>query len=160
MLSGRQENRREVTQTRLGDITAFLADEAQVSKKRKATVAENALDQPMFRELYCRYVVACSLPFTHVEQPAFRDLIQYICPAANDLLPTSGDTIRSDLQRGYDGKREFVRRALQNALSSIHIVPDNWTSANHLGVIGFTVQFVTEDHGQLSLVIRIKELQG
>ncbi|KAM4061804.1 transposase-like protein [Hirsutella rhossiliensis] len=45
-------------------------------------------------------------------------------------------------------------------LSSIHIVPDNWTSPNHLGVIGFTVQFVTEDHGLLSLVVRIKELQG
>ena len=44
--------------------------------------------------------------------------------------------------------------------SSIHIVPDNWTSPNCLGVIGFTVQFVTEDHGLQSLVVRIKELEG
>jgi hypothetical protein len=29
-----------------------------------------------------------------------------------------------------------------------------------LGVIGFTVQFVTEDHGLQSLVVRIKELEG
>lgn len=160
ILPGRQETRREVTQSRLGDITAFLSNESLVSKKRKATAEEAALDQTTFREIYCRYVVACSLPFNHVEQPAFRDLLQYIHPAANDILPTSGDTIRNDLQRGYDSKKEFVRRALQNALSSIHIVPDNWTSPNHLGVIGFTVQFVTEDHGLLSLVVRIKELEG
>jgi hypothetical protein len=29
-----------------------------------------------------------------------------------------------------------------------------------LGVIGFTVQFVTEDHGLQSLAMRIKELEG
>ncbi|KAG7404580.1 Zinc finger BED domain-containing protein DAYSLEEPER [Fusarium oxysporum f. sp. raphani] len=144
----RQEIRREVTQNRLGDITAFLANEKQhSSKKRKATAEADALDQATLRELYCRYTVACSLPFAHVEQPAFRDFIRYICPAADDFLPRSGDTIKNDLQWGYDNKKEFVKRAPQNALSSIHIVPDNWISPNCLGVIGFTVQFVTEDHG-------------
>jgi hypothetical protein len=49
---------------------------------------------------------------------------------------------------------------LQNALSSIHIIPDNWTLPNGLGVISFTVQFITEDHGLQSLVVRIKELEG
>jgi hypothetical protein len=48
---------------------------------------------------------------------------------------------------------------LKNALSSIHIVPDNWTSLNYLKIIGFTVQFVTEDHGLLSLLIKIKEME-
>ncbi|KAJ3453656.1 hypothetical protein MRS44_017903 [Fusarium solani] len=161
LISGRQKIRREVTQNRLGDITAFLANETLHSaKKRKATAEADALDQATLRELYCRYTVACSLPFAHVEQPAFRDFIRYICPAADDFLPRSGDTVKNDLQWGYDNKKEFVKRALQNALSSIHIVPDNWTSPNCLGVIGFTVQFVTEDHGLQSLVVRIKELEG
>ncbi|OAQ57667.2 transposase-like protein [Pochonia chlamydosporia 170] len=102
----------------------------------------------------------CSLPFAQVEHPAFRDLIRYLRPAADDLLPRSGDTVKTDLQWGYDNKKEFVKRALQNALSSIHIIPDNWASPNGLGVIGFTVQFVTEDHGLQSLVVRIKELEG
>jgi hypothetical protein len=39
------------------------------SKKRKATVEGAALDQAVLREFYCRYIVACSLPFAHVEQP-------------------------------------------------------------------------------------------
>ena len=161
MISGRQEIRREATQTRLGDITAFMANETLApAKKRKMTAEEDALDQATLRELYCRYTVACSLPFAHVEHPAFRDFIRYLRPAADDLLPRSGDTVRNDLQWGYDNKKEFVKRALQNALSSIHIVPDNWTSPNCLGVIGFTVQFVTEDHGLQSLVVRIKELEG
>ena len=150
-----------MTKNRIGDITAFVTNETLTSsKKRKMTAEEDALDQPILRELYCRYTVACSLPFAHIEAPAFRDFIRYIRPAADDLLPRSGDTVKKDLQWGYDNKKDFVRRALQNALSSIHIVPDNWTSPNCLGVIGFTVQFVTEDHGLQSLVVRIKELEG
>jgi hypothetical protein len=69
-------------------------------------------------------------------------------------------TVKADLQWGYDSKKELVKRALQNALSSVHIVPDNWTSPNGLGAIGFTVQFVAEDQGVQSLVVRIKELEG
>jgi hypothetical protein len=161
VLSKRQDIHREATESRLGDISSFLSKETLTStKRRKVTAEEDALDQATLRELYCRYTVACSLPFAQVEHPAFRDLIRYLRPAADDLLPRSGDTVKTDLQWGYDNKKEFVKRALQNALSSIHIIPDNWTSPNGLGVIGFTVQFVTEDHGLQSLVVRIKELEG
>lgn len=52
------------------------------------------------------------------------------------------------------------KRALQNSLSWIHIVPDNWTSLNSLGVIGFTVYFMTEDHDLQSLVMGIKNSAG
>ncbi|KAK8912227.1 putative AC transposase [Metarhizium anisopliae] len=161
IIHGKEEVRRGRTQNRLGDITTFLAQETMHSnKKRKVTQEADALDQATIRELYCRYIVACSLPFSHIEQPAFRDFIRYICPAADDILPMSGSTAKNDLQKGYEEKKEVVKRALQNALSSIHVVPDNWTSPNCLGVIGFTVQFVTEDHGLQSLVVRIKELEG
>ena len=161
MITGRRDCKREVTRSRLGDITAFLSNESLISnKKRKATTEENALDQATLRELYCRYTVACSLPFAHIEQPAFRDLVRYIRPAADDLLPTCGDTVKHDLKRAYGNKKEFAKRALQNALSAIHIVPDNWTSPNSFGVLGLTVQFVTEDQGLQSLVMRATELEG
>ncbi|KJZ68549.1 hypothetical protein HIM_12056 [Hirsutella minnesotensis 3608] len=161
ILSGKQEGSREESKSRLGSITAFLTGEnLHPAKKRKVTTEDDAIDAITLRELYCRYTVACSLPFAHVEQASFRDLIRYIRPAADDLLPRSAGSIRNDLQQGYNSKKEYVKRALQNALSSIHIVPDNWTSPNCLGVIGFTVQFVTEDHGLQSLVVRIKELEG
>lgn len=46
VISGRQEVRRETTQTRLGDITAFMAHETLApAKKRKMTPEEDALDQ-------------------------------------------------------------------------------------------------------------------
>lgn len=161
MICGKHEASREVTKRRLGDIASFLSGEAFHSgKKRKSTSEEDELDPDTLRELFCRYTVACSLPFAHIEQPAFRDLIRYIRPAADDLLPRSAGAIRIDLKQGYDCKQELVKRALQNSLSSIHVVPDNWTSPNSLGVIGFTVQFVTEDHGLQSLVVGIKELGG
>ncbi|EJP61141.1 putative transposase [Beauveria bassiana ARSEF 2860] len=161
MICGKHEASKEVTKKRLGNIASFLTGEAfHPAKKRKLTTEGDALDPDTLRELFCRYAVACSLPFAHIEQQSFRELIRYIQPAADDLLPRSGDIVKNDLKQGYDCKQEFVKRALQNSLSSIHIVPDNWTSPNLLGVLGFTVQFVTEDHGLQSLVVGIKELGG
>ncbi|KID81002.1 Ribonuclease H-like protein [Metarhizium guizhouense ARSEF 977] len=143
LVSKRQDIHREATESRLGDISSFLSNETLTStKRRKVTAEEDALDQATLRELYCRYTVACSLPFAQVEHPAFRDFIRYLRPAADDLLPRSGDTVKTDLQWGYDNKKEFVKRALQNALSSIHIIPDNWTSPN------------------VPCGVRIKELEG
>jgi hypothetical protein len=93
MISGRQEISREATQTRLGDITAFITNETLApTKKHKMTLQEDALDQATLYELYCRYTVACSPPFSHVEHPAFRDFIRYLRPATDNLLPRSGDT--------------------------------------------------------------------
>jgi hypothetical protein len=44
-ISGGEEVRRAVTKNRLGDITAFMANETLASsKKRKVTVEEDALD--------------------------------------------------------------------------------------------------------------------
>ncbi|KAH8798623.1 hypothetical protein F5884DRAFT_140213 [Xylogone sp. PMI_703] len=88
IIYGRQETGREVTQSRLGDITAFLANETIASTtKRKVTAEEDALDQATLRELYCRYTVACSLPFAHVEQPAFRDFIRLLMISSRGLAP-------------------------------------------------------------------------
>ncbi|OAA53662.1 Ribonuclease H-like protein [Akanthomyces lecanii RCEF 1005] len=160
-ISGKEDAKRGNTETRLGGITAFLAQDAVLpSKKRKFTEYADGLDQATVRELYCRFTVACSLPFSRVEQPAFRDFVRYICPGADDVLPRSGSTVKDDLQRGYEKKKELVKKALQSAISSIHIVPDNWTSPNCLGVIGLTVQFVSEEHGLQSLVVKVQELDG
>jgi hypothetical protein len=68
------------------------------AKKRKMTAEEDALDQATLLELYYRYTVACSLPFAHVEHPAFRDFIRYLRPAADTLLPRSGDTVKNNLK--------------------------------------------------------------
>ncbi len=140
MIHGKEEAKRGRTENRLGDITAFLGQEVmQPSKKRKYTADADALDQATLRELYCRFTIACSLPFSRIEQPAFRDFVRYICPAADDILPRSGSTIKDDLQRGYEKKKEIIKAALQSAISSIHIMPDNWTLPNCLGIIGLMV---------------------
>jgi len=37
------------------------------SKKRKIIAEEDVLDQASLRELYCRYIVACSLSFAYIK---------------------------------------------------------------------------------------------
>lgn len=68
MICGKLEASREGIKRRLGNIASFLAGEASYpAKKRKPTVEEDELDLATLCELFCRYMVACSLPFAHVE---------------------------------------------------------------------------------------------
>ncbi|OAA33908.1 hypothetical protein ISF_09529 [Cordyceps fumosorosea ARSEF 2679] len=98
VVSSKREASTEVTKSRLGSISAFLlGGNLHPTRKRKVAMEEDALSPVTLRELYCRYTVSCSLPFAHVEQQAFRDLIRYIRPAADDLLPRSVDTKKTEL---------------------------------------------------------------
>jgi hypothetical protein len=99
VLSKRQDIHQEATESRLGDISSFLSKETLTStKRRKVTAEEDALDQATLRELYCCYTVACSLPFAQVKHPAFRDFICYLRLAADDLLPRSGNIVKTNLK--------------------------------------------------------------
>jgi hypothetical protein len=130
------------------------------SKKRKATEQPSELNEHVLRELVGRWFVADNIPPNMVQSPSFRQLLRYINPATDDLIPTSSTTITSDLQKSFTAKKDIVRTALQSSISRIHITPDNWTSSNNYGVIGIVAHFVSEDQGLQHLVLALKELQG
>ncbi|KAM3538828.1 hypothetical protein ARSEF1564_008271 [Beauveria bassiana] len=100
----------------------YQQQQKQQQLERKVAMEEDALIPVTLRELYCRYTVSCSLPFAHVEQQAFRDLIRYIRPAADDLLPSSDHLNSQNARRSLhpltlaaaNGRTEAVRKLLQD----------------------------------------------
>ena len=153
-----EERRMEHTK-RMEDIRNFTTGESPL-KRRKLTTEEHTLDEAVLRELYCQYIVEENLAIAHCQSLPFRDFLQYINTAANDLLPSSPTTIKADLERSYSTRKLMIKQALQSAISSIHLTPDGWTSPNHLGLLGVVAHFISEDKGLQHIVIGLKELDG
>jgi hypothetical protein len=143
------------------DIRESLARTAdRDNKRRKVTMEEHVLKPETLRDLYAQLVIKESLPLDFVETQAFRSFLQYISPAANDLLPVSAATIKADIQQTYGEKKLEVQHALQTSISSIHFSCDAWTSPANLGILGIVAHFVSEDGGLQKLVLGMKELEG
>ncbi len=84
------------------------------------------------------------IAFNQVTHKPFRDLLKYINPAANRLLPNAPSTIRIHALGLFNKGKQRLRYILAVAISDIHITCDMWTSLNHLGVIAIIAHFISE----------------
>lgn len=84
----------------------------------------------------------------------------YVNPAANELLPSSHNTIRAKFLHLFQEGKTRVQYLLQLAISDVHITCDLWTSPNHLGILGVTAHFTNEDSKLQTLALAMKKVQG
>lgn len=161
ILANKQDLHRESVKRKAAMISTWMEKGSDPSiKHRKSTAEEDSLDPTVLREIYGRYLVAMNLPINHCEAEETRVWLQYLRPAANDLLPKSHNTIAKDLRQSFDDKKRIIQKALQSAITNIHVSPDAWTGPNNEAILGITVQFVTERLGLQRLVLGLKEIQG
>lgn len=132
------------------------------NKRLRANTAgqDGTFDPKVFRELYAQYVFMDDLSMQHCKSAAFRSLLHYISPLANDALPTSHSTIAADIESAYNIRKAVVIASMHSALSTIHISPDGWTAPNGLGLLGVTCRFMASDNTQQQLVLGLSEIQG
>ena len=131
---------------------------AQVERRRALLGA--MINKDLLEYLYIRWTVVNDIPFLQVEHEDFRVFLDYINPAANDVLPRSHNTIRARVITLYEEGKDRVRHILQSAISDIHLTRDLWTSPNHLGLLGITAHFTNEEQQLQALTIGLKEIQG
>ena len=86
--------------------------------------------------------------------------MEYINPAANELLPRSHNTIKARVLTLFDEGKKRIQHILQSALSDIHFTCDLWTSPNYLGLLGITAHFTAEDATLKTLTLGMREVQG
>ena len=91
---------------------------------------------------------------------AFRSFLHYVSPHAALAFPSSPSTIRSDIKTAYDMRRSLVVKVLKNAMSSIHVSPDGWTSPNGLGLLDFNCHLMGADKEQHQFVLGLDEVKG
>lgn len=132
-------------------------------KRRKAIriqlLSEN-LDKDTLEHIFIRTLVLSDLPFNLVENNDFRTFLEYINPTANEILPDSHSTICSRIMSLYEEGKRRICLVLQDALSSIHISCDGWTSPNGLGIMGVVGHFTNEDGNLQASLLSLLEIQG
>lgn len=150
---------RELAKRQIQDITSYIVSTPSV-KRRKTTTEAHVVDQNILREIYIQYVAENDLPLSHCESQTLRLLLEYLNPAANDLLPRSHSTIRSEVTLSYETKKIIVQQALRESVSKIHLNIDCWTSPNNLPILGVVGHFVHRTEGLQHLVLTLEELHG
>ena len=130
------------------------------SNEAKRWEAKDPVSKDTLEYLYVRYTVNANVPFSQVEHPDFRILLEYINPAANKALPNSHNTIRSRVMELYQEGKQRVALILQAALSSIHITCDDWTTPDHIGAWGIVSHFTSEEGVLCELLLSLSEQQG
>lgn len=105
-------------------------------------------------------MIAQDIPLVQVEKEEFRTLLEYINPGANTTLPDSARTIKMRIFALFEEGKQRIQLILRQAISSIHITCDGWTSPNNLGVLAVLAHF-TDKRGVLqNLLLAMKELEG
>lgn len=159
-LNTTNQDKAEASVQQLNGILNWTSSFEPRIKRRKTTHGSSELDPDILRELYGRYVSDNNLPLDHCSNSSFRVLLQYVNEAANQLLPRGDSTIKVDFDEIYRHKKLAIQESLRTAISSIHLTPDNWTTPNHLAVMGVVAHYVSVDHGLQHIVLGIRELHG
>jgi hypothetical protein len=122
--------------------------------KNSTSICARTLEQ-----LYINFHISCNQPFNLIHAASFRNLIQYINPEADHLLPESPSTARALIIDQFTIEKEAMRQQLQTSRSCIHLSLDSWTAGNHLPILGVIGHTIVD--GQLQeYVLALREIQG
>ena len=110
--------------------------------------------------LYVKWIINQNLPFDLVEDHDFRVFLNYVNEAANSLLPTSHNTIKSRIMQLFWEEKQRVRSLLHTTISDIYITCDLWSLDNSLGLLGIVAHFTSENCQLQCLTLSLKELEG
>ena len=116
-----------------------------------------ALDSRRIRLLLLDWLVVTNQPFSIVETPSFKRLIEYIRPATQ--LPSRRTLLRL-LRAEYDRGVTAIKSLLQTARGMIHFTFDGWTSRRNTSFLGVTVYFIDRDWKQWCFLLGLPPLRG
>ncbi|CAG8724028.1 5206_t:CDS:2 [Dentiscutata erythropus] len=94
------------------------------------------------------------LCFQFVEKPGFHKFLSGILPC----FSMSTDTVKRDIMKGYNERKNLIRTILQNAESRISLTCDMWTSLQQLGYLAITAHFLDKKWNLVSLLISFELL--
>lgn len=117
-----------------------------------------SVDKKTLEYLYLRWIIRKDISFAQAEDDDLCFIFQFMNAPANALLPRSGSTIRLRVLELFHEGQKRTRLMLQNALSSINITCDAWTSPNRLGMLAVVFHFVNKNVKLQTLLLFLKEI--
>ena len=93
-------------------------------------ILEKSINQDALTEALVTLIIVHNLSFCVVEWPAFHTFCQVLNTACEGKITESHSVVRTRVGESFQKHKDTVRKALQAALSHIHISLDIWTSPN------------------------------
>ena len=160
-LADRNAARIAVYDEKLEAAFARVPEQERLKKERHALeYMVDSLDKSQFMYLYLRWVIPANVSLNQVENKDFRAWLHYISKPANEMLPFSANTIKTQVHLFYNEGRKRMRQLLSLAISDIHITCDAWTSSNKLAFLGVVAHFVDENGSLRTLLLALREIIG
>jgi hypothetical protein len=140
-----------------------LYHEAQVlgeTEKFNIKIFKACLDTTIITETLISLIVVRNLSYTLVKWPEFHTLCQVLNRASKDKIITSHSGIANKVKETWGKHKDVIRRALQSALSHIHISLDIWTSPNRYLFLAICAHFTTYDQKRQKAFFALKKVPG
>ncbi|KAK4207655.1 hypothetical protein QBC37DRAFT_247777, partial [Rhypophila decipiens] len=129
-------------------------DDNQILNQSNTTT----LDQDIISETLTTLIIRRNLPFRIVEWPEFHAFCQAIGPGSKPYLVTAHSTIPTLMDKMWYEKKDIVRRAVQSALSSIHISLDIWTSPNRYLFLAVCAHYVSREEKLCKALLALRSV--
>jgi hypothetical protein len=114
------------------------------------SIFREVLEKGITRKALIHLIVRHRLLISMVEWPAFHAFLTTLNPLAKEILPTSHNTIRSDILSSWLDEKVVLQNYLRTATSTINISLDIWTSPNRILFLGVVGHFVRQNTTYLS----------
>ncbi|CAB5351658.1 unnamed protein product [Rhizophagus irregularis] len=140
-------------------VNPSIAQQAEIIKNflQSANNVKIKFSNELFRAKLVEWIATDDQPFTVVESPEFRYVIQ-ICNAEAQI-PTA-DTIKSDILKLYKSYHINIQNILQNTPGKISFALDAWTSPNVIGFLGITGHYIDADWNIKDILVDFVNLSG
>ncbi|KAF7333142.1 Transposase-like protein [Mycena venus] len=141
---------------------ALKADQLNMNIKemfaKQAAAAEEPWDQQHFEDLVAKWVAVCDQPFTAVNAPEFREMLQYAHRKPLDIPHDKSVKIR--IQGMATDLKDALKQIFKENLSDFVLSLDAWTSSNGYAFLAIVVHYIGNDGKLEECLIDFRELVG
>jgi hypothetical protein len=137
-----------------------LTEHGPITEDNESPSLRSRFDFEQFKKLLIRWIIVMHISFSQVENPAFQELIFYLCAALTSLFPTSGNTIQQWIINDFKQRRGQIRKELHLSKSLIHLSFDLWTSPNSLAMLAVVGHFVSYTGKAKSCLLGLRHIEG
>ena len=144
-----------------GQLTIRDALKSGVKLSQEAVNELGHFNVQGFRMAAVGWLVDNNHPLREFETPAFRQMLRFANPEAEQALWKSRTSVSRFVMKVYSYMKPQVVRALSNAVSKIHISFDGWTTkGGKRGFLGIVAHFASTSGDIHDLGIALPQLTG
>jgi hypothetical protein len=122
--------------------------------------ARSQFDHLQFRALILRLFTTRQLPFTLIEDEAFRALLIHCQPRLQRSIP-SRRSLGRYIEKAYENSHNAVESDLRGAVTRINLSFDLWTSpGRRLSLLGVVAHYLNADHKPRNILLALPRIIG